>query len=36
LALWRGLQLRVSAAGNVAEVQKVEKGPARVHPGPPE
>jgi trehalose/maltose hydrolase-like predicted phosphorylase len=34
--LWRGLQLRVSAAGNVAEVQKVEKEPARVHPGPPE
>ena len=34
--LWRGLQLRVSAAGNVAEVQKVEKEPTRVHPGPPE
>jgi trehalose/maltose hydrolase-like predicted phosphorylase len=34
--LWRGLQLWVSTAGNVAEVQKVEKEPTRVHPGPPE
>lgn len=34
--LWRGLQLWVSTTGNVAEVQKVEKEPTRVHPGPPE
>ena len=34
--LWRGLQLRVATAGNVAEVQKVEKEPARVHPLPQE
>jgi trehalose/maltose hydrolase-like predicted phosphorylase len=34
--LWLGSQLRVAAAGNVADVQPVEKEPARAPTGPPE